>query len=97
VLCAVFFLLIKSTIDPDNAITTAKAIVPTVPNLPSAGTEPACEVAEDEPDAIEVERVMVVAVVLERLFVLPGLTVPVGLAVVLIKIVDAGKLSATVA
>ncbi len=96
-LCAVFFLLIKSTTDPDRAITTAKAIAPTVPNLPKAGTELACEVTEDEPDVMEVGRIMVVAVVLERLFVPLGLTVPVGLAVVLIRIVDAGKLSSTVA
>ena len=93
-LCAVLFLLIKNTIDPDSAITTAKAIASTVPNLPSAGTELACEVAEDEPDVIEVERVMVVAIVPLGL---TALVMLLGLAVVLIKIVDAGKLSATVA
>jgi len=94
VLCAIFFLLIKSTIDPDSAITTTKAIAPTVPNLPNAGTELACEITEDEPDVIEVERVMVVAIVPLGL---TALVMLLGLAVVLIKIVDAGKLSATVA
>ncbi len=93
-LCAVLFLLIKNTIDPDSAITTTKAIAPTVPNLPNAGTELACEITEDEPDVIEVERVMVVAIVPLGL---TALVMLLGLAVVLIKIVDAGKLSATVA
>jgi hypothetical protein len=102
-LCEDFFLLIKNTTNPNKAITTAKAIAPTVPKLPNATPELAREATEDEPDVIEVGRIMVVAVVLERfvgvpaLTVLDGLIVLLGLPVPLIKIVDAGKLSSTVA
>jgi hypothetical protein len=99
VLCGVFFLLIKSTTDPNSAITTAKAIASTVPELRNASTELACEVTEDElsdvMDVMEVGRIICVAVMLEKLVVL--LVVLLGLAVLLIKNVDAGKLSSTVA
>jgi hypothetical protein len=101
-LCEDFFLLLKNTTDPNNAITTAKAIAK-VPKLPNATPELAREATEDEPDVIEVGRRIVVAVVLESLVVVPALTVLdrfivlLGLPVPLIKIVDAGKLSSIVA
>jgi hypothetical protein len=91
VLSGVFFLLIKSTTEPNSAITTAEATAPTVPKLRNASIGLACEVTEDEPDVTAVGRIMAVEVVLERLVVLLALTV------LLIKIVDAGKLSSTVA
>jgi hypothetical protein len=92
----------KNTTDPNNAITTAKAIAK-VPKLPNATPELAREATEDEPDVVEVGRRMVVAVVLEMFVGLPVLTVLerlivlLGLPAPLIKIVDAGKLSSTVA
>jgi hypothetical protein len=92
----------KNTADPNNAITTAKAIAK-VPKFPNATPELAREAIEDEPDVIEVGRRMVVAVVLEMFVGLPVLTVLdrlivlLGLPVPFIKIVDAGKLSSTVA
>ena len=64
VFCGVFFLLLRSTTDPNGAITTAKAIAPTVPKLTNASTGLVCEVSEDEPDAMEGGRTTGVAVVL---------------------------------
>ena len=93
VLCAVFLLLIRSTNEAESASTTAKAIVPMVPR---EGTELVCGAAEEEADVMEVDRVMVVAVVLERLLVLVGLTSVEELDVLLIRTTDAGKLSTTV-
>ena len=93
----VFFLFVKSTIDPNSATMTARAIAPTAPKLPNAGTELVWEVIEDNRVVMEVGRTMVVAVVLERLLVLLGLNVLDRVGVPLIKLVDAGKLSSTVA
>ncbi len=101
-LCEDFFLLIKNTADPSKAITTAKAIAK-VPKLPNATPEVVRGATDDDPDVIEVVRIMVVAVVLEMfvglrvLTVLDRLIVLLGLPVPLIKIVDAGKLSSMVA
>jgi hypothetical protein len=96
-LSGVFFLLIKRTTDPNSAITTTEATAPTVPKLRNATTGLACEVTEDEPDVTAVGRIMAVAVVLLGLTVLERLVVLLGVTVLLIKIVDAGKLSSTVA
>jgi hypothetical protein len=102
-LSGLFFLLINSTTDPNSAITTAKATAPRVPKPRNAGAGLACEVTEDEPDVVEVGRIMGVAVVVKRIVVLLGLTVLGRLVVLLappallIIIVDAGKLSSTVA
>ena len=99
----VFFFLIKSTTDPNSAMTTTKATAPTVPKLWDAVTGLVCEVTEDEPDVVEVGRIMGVAVVLKRLVVLLRPTVLerlvalLGLPALLINIIDAGKLSSTVA
>ena len=80
--CGVLFLLIKSTADPTSAMMIAKVIAPTVPKLANASTELVCvfdgvggRVAEDEPDVMEVGRMLGVGVVLERFVVLLGLTV----------------------
>jgi hypothetical protein len=84
-------------------MTTTKATAPTVPKLWEAVTGLVCEVTEDEPDVAEVGRIIGVAVVLKRLVVLLGLTLLerlvalLGLPVLLINIIDAGKLSSTVA
>jgi hypothetical protein len=68
------------------AMITTTAIAPKVPTLPTASTE-VCEVTEDEVEATGGGRTMVVAVLLEE-----ELDVE-----LLIIIVDAGKLSSTVA
>jgi len=102
VLSGVFFLLVKSTIDPTSTMTTAVATAPKVPKLLNAGLGLACEVAEDERDATEVGRMMAVVVregfaVLAAPNVLERRVVLLRLVVLFIKIVDAGKESSTVA
>ena len=93
VLCAVFLLFIRSTNETESASTTAKT---TAPIVPREGTDLVCEAAEDQADVMEVDRVMVVAVVLERLLVVLGLTSVEELDVLLIRTIDARKLSTTV-
>ncbi len=94
ILCPVLFLLVKSTNDAEIAITIAKAIAATVPNPADAFTELGCEVAEGELDVLEVERIIVVAVVLESVFTLLNVA---ELVVLLIKVIEAGKLSSILA